>query len=182
MRHMSTIPREELEKMVKSWLEMVEQITRSEGLPIVPDEKTGDPIWVDLRELRLKYLIPIARIRKFFDGLKEGKVYATRCPVQGVYFFPPQADCPFCMDENLEWVEIRGRGTLVTYTVVSVKPASYLHYPDYVIAIARMEEGFNVLCWMNVDDPSQLRIGMPVKLVVKRREPEGFFTYYLEPE
>ncbi|MCX8200536.1 MAG: Zn-ribbon domain-containing OB-fold protein [Candidatus Caldarchaeum sp.] len=176
-----TIPREELEKMVRSWLDMVEEITRNEGLPVIPAEKTGDPLWVDVRELRLKYLIPISRVKRFFDGLKEGKVYATKCPVKNVFFFPPQADCPYCMDENLEWVEINGEGVLLTYTVVNVKPASYLHYPDYVVAIARMNEGFNVLCWMNVDDVSKLKIGTKVRLVVKRREPEGFLTYYLEP-
>ncbi len=167
--------------MVKTWLETVEQITRSEGLPVVPDEKTGDPLWVDLRELRLKYLLPIKKVKKFFDGLKEGKVYATRCPVKNIYYFPPQADCPACMDENVEWVEIKGNGRLLTYTMINVKPVSYMHYPDYVVAIARMEEGFNILCWMVVDDVKQLKTGMPVKLVVKRREPEGFLTYYLEP-
>ncbi|MCS7138037.1 MAG: Zn-ribbon domain-containing OB-fold protein [Candidatus Caldarchaeum sp.] len=176
-----SIPREEIEKMVRSWLEMVEQIIRSEGIPVIPDEKNADPLWVDLRELRLKYLIPIGRVKKFFEGLKEGKIYATRCPVKDVFFFPPQVDCPHCMDEKVEWVEIDGHGILLTYTIVSVKPASYLHYPDYVVAIAKMREGFNVLCWMNIDDHSKLRIGMPVRLVVRRREPEGFFTYYLEP-
>ncbi|MCS6770316.1 MAG: Zn-ribbon domain-containing OB-fold protein [Candidatus Caldarchaeum sp.] len=176
-----TMSREEMEQMVKAWLQTVEQITRSEGLPVVPDEKTADPLWVDVRELRLKYLIPIKRVKKFFDGLKEGKVYATRCPVKNIYYFPPQADCPVCMDENLEWVEVSGRGQLLTYTVIQVKPASYMHYPDYVIAIARMDEGFNILCWMAVEDPATLKVGMHVKLVVKRREPEGFLTYYLEP-
>ena len=176
-----SIAREELEKMVKTWLETVEQITKSEGLPVIPDEKTGDPLWVDVRELRLKYLIPIKRVKKFFDGLKEGKVYATRCPVKKAYFFPPQADCPYCMDENLEWVEIKGYGKLLTYTGINVKPTSYLHYPDYVVAVARMEEGFNILCWMAADDPAKLKVGMDVRLVVKPREPEGFLTFYLEP-
>ncbi|MEM2035924.1 MAG: Zn-ribbon domain-containing OB-fold protein, partial [Candidatus Caldarchaeum sp.] len=169
------------ERMVRTWLEMVEQITRNEGLPIIPDEKSADPLWVDVRELRLKYLIPVSRVKKFFDGLKDGKVFATKCPVKNVFYFPPQVDCPLCMDENVEWVEIKGNGTLLTYTIISVKPASYLHYPDYVVAIAKMDEGFNVLSWMTVDDPSKIKVGMPVKLVVKRREPEGFFTYYLEP-
>ncbi|MEM2237754.1 MAG: Zn-ribbon domain-containing OB-fold protein [Candidatus Caldarchaeum sp.] len=176
-----SISREELEKMVKTWLETVEQITRSEGLPVIPDEKTGDPLWVDVRELRLKYLLPIKKVKKFFDGLKEGKIYATRCPVKNIYYFPPQTDCPACMDENVEWVEVGGRGHLLTYTVINVRPVSYMHYPDYVVAIARMEEGFNILCWMSVEDPKQLKVGMPVRLVVKRREPEGFLTYYLEP-
>ncbi|MEM4402644.1 MAG: hypothetical protein QW376_09240, partial [Candidatus Caldarchaeum sp.] len=110
-----SLSKEAVEQMVKAWLETVEQITRSEGLPVVPDEKSGDPLWIDVRELRLKYLLPIARIKRFFDGLREGKVYATRCPLKNVYYFPPQADCPACMDDNLEWVELSGKGQLLTY-------------------------------------------------------------------
>ncbi len=173
--------REQLERIVSEWLKFVEDIMRESGLPIVPDQKTSQPLWVDVRELRLRYLIPVSRIRRFFEGLREGKVYVTRCPVKNIYYFPPQADCPVCMDENLVWEEIKGLGKLLTYTVIKVKPYSFSHYPDYVVAVARMEEGFNVLCWMAVDDPSKLRVGQGVRLVVKRREPEGFFTYYLEP-
>ena len=173
--------REEIERMVNQWLKFVEDLMKNEGLPIIPDEKTGDPIWVDVREMRFKYLIPVKRIKKFFDGLKEGKIYATRCPVKGIYYFPPQADCPACMDENVEWVEIKGEGEILTFTKIFVKPFSFMHYPDYIVAIARMDEGFNVLCWLSTDKPDDVKPGMRVRLVVKRREPEGFFSYYLEP-
>lgn len=176
-----TESRESLERMVSDWLKMVAELMRESGLPIVPDQKTSNPLWVDMRELRLRYLIPVSRIRRFFEGLSEGKVYATYCPVRDIYYFPPQADCPVCMDDNLVWREIKGFGKLLTYTVIKVKPFSFSHYPDYVVAVARMDEGFNILCWMSVDEPSKLRVGMNVRLVVKRREPEGFFTYYLEP-
>lgn len=177
---MSDLSKERLERMVSDWLKMVEDLMRESGLPIVPDQKTSQPLWVDVRELRLRYLIPVSRIRRFFDGLKEGRIYATYCPVKNLYYFPPQADCPACMDENLVWREIEGRGKLLTYTVINVKPYSFSHHRDYVVAVARMDEGFNVLCWVAVDDPTKLRVGMDVRLVVKRREPEGFFTYYLE--
>ncbi|GBC69474.1 hypothetical protein HRbin01_01173 [archaeon HR01] len=173
--------KEKIEKMVADWLKMVEELMKESGLPIVPDPKTSDPVWVDVRELRLRYLIPVKRIRKFFEGLAEGKLYVTKCPAKNIYYFPPQADCPACMDENIVWDEISGNGKLLTYTVVNVKPYSFAHHSNYVIAIARMSEGFNILSWMSVDDLSKIHVGMDVKLVVKRREPEGFFTYYLEP-
>jgi len=85
------------------------------------------------------------------------------------------------MDENLEWVELKGEGELLTFTKINIKPISFMHYPDYIVAIARMDEGFNILCWLSADDPKKIKPGMRVKLLVKRREPEGFFSYYLEP-
>jgi uncharacterized protein len=103
-----SIAREEIEKMVKTWLETVEQITKSEGLPVIPDEKTGDPLWVDVRELRLKYLIPIKRVKKFFDGLKEGKVYATRCAVKGEYFSPHRLTARIAWTRTLSGWRSRG--------------------------------------------------------------------------
>ena len=81
----------------------------------------------------------------------------------------------------MEWVEIKGEGKILTFTKIFVKPFSFMHYPDYIVAIARMDEGFNVLCWLSTDKPDDVKPGMRVRLVVKRREPEGFFSYYLEP-
>ena len=138
-------------------------------------------LWYDVRELRLRFSIRVERIRRFFEGLKESKVYATRCRRCGRYYFPPQADCPYCRASDMDWVEISGEGELLTYTIINTKPLTYSHYPDYIVAIARMREGFNVLAWLRVDDPRKVRVGMKVRLQVTRREPEGYLTYEFVP-
>jgi len=171
--------KKETEGSPSQWSRVVEDVIRESGLPIVSDERVGGPVWVDVRELRLRYLVPVKRIQPFFDGLRRGRVMATRCPAKNIYYFPPQADCPTCLDENLEWVELKGEGELLTYTKIVNKPASFAHYSDYIVAIARMDEGFNVLCWL-AGSLEEIKPGMRVKLVVKKREPEGFFSYYLE--
>ncbi|MEM2769931.1 MAG: Zn-ribbon domain-containing OB-fold protein, partial [Nitrososphaerota archaeon] len=174
---MSGIPRDQIEAFIKMWLESVEQEKVRTGLPIVRDEKTGDPLYFDQRELRLRYLIPVKRIQRFFEGLQQDQVLYTECKSCGFRFFPPQADCSKCGSTEMEWRPIEGPGKLLTYTVINVKPTSFMHYDDYVVAIARMKEGFNVLAWLKAKDPSQIKIGMDVRLVVERRMPENYLTY-----
>ena len=162
--------------------EFVEEVKKSTGLPIVPDQRSGAALWYDQRELRVKYTISVERTRKFYECLTEGKVCATRCKHCGTVYFPPQADCPRCRKSDMEWVEIRGTGELLTYTVIYTKPASFAHYPDYAVGVAHFPDpGVNVLAWVGENDPRKLRVGMKVRLVVTRRQPENYLTYQLEP-
>lgn len=173
--------RERLEAMIKTWLKQVEAEARRTGVPLTRDEKTADPYFVDQRELRLRYLFPIKRLEPFFEGLSRGEVRATRCKKCGEQYFPPQADCPGCGEGEMEWFRLEGVGTLTTFTQISVKPTSFSHYQDYVVGIAKMKEGIGVLAWVRSEEPKKLRVGMPVRLTVERREPEGYLTYVLEP-
>ena len=152
------------------------------GLPIIPDKKTGHPIWIDVREMAFRYLLPVSRVKRFFEALEEGKMLATRCSRCGAAYFPPQADCSSCGSSDMEWFEINGRGRLLTYSVINVKPETYSSFPDYIVGVARLEEGFNVLAWVDCSDPKKLRRGMPVRLEVKKRDRDGLFSYYIVPE
>ena len=173
--------KEQIEEATKQFMEFVESVKKSTGLPIVPDMRSGVAQWVDQRELILRYVVSVEKIRKFFDGLMSGKIYATKCRRCGNLYFPPQADCPFCKISDMEWVELSGEGELLTYTIIYTKPTSFSHYDDYAIGIARLREGINVTAWIKEKDPGKLRVGMRVKLVVKKREPENYLTYELEP-
>lgn len=175
---MSVEPR--YEEFYRQMLSQLNNIIKNTGLPLGPDEKGQYTLWYDVREVRFRYSISVERIKKFFEGLREGKIYATKCPRCSTIYFPPQADCTKCRISNLDWVEVSGEGELLTYTVINVKPLSFMHYNDYVVAIARMREGFNVLAWMR-EDPRKLRVGMKVKLIVTKREPEGYLTYEFVP-
>lgn len=179
---MTTITKEQVDLMVKQWLEYVGNTVKNTGLPIVPDQKTSDPLYVDMREMQLKYIIPVAKIKKFFDGLAEGKILATKCKVGGELFFPPQQDCPKHFDTEFEWVELEGSGELLTYTVVSVKPASFMHYPDYTVGIAKLREGVNIMAWVRLGEGDTLKPGMKVRAKVARREPENLYVLELVPE
>lgn len=159
--------------------ERTKENIRTKGFPIVEDERTSLPLYISLREFPIRYQIGVAKIQKFFEGLKEGKIYATQCNNCGEKFFPPRVDCPKCLNSNVNWVPINCEGELLTYTVINVKPPSFAHYKDYIIGIARLKDGLKVLAWVNLDDPKKLKLGMQLRLTVTKREPEGYITYEL---
>lgn len=156
-------------------------MSQIEGLPIVIDQKTKLPIYTSLRELRVKYQLGVSKIQKFFDGLKEGVIYATKCRNCGELYFPPQVDCSKCRGSDTEFFKLSGEAELETYTVINIKPSTFAHYKDYVVAVGKLREGVKAFAWLEVDDPSKLRIGMKLKLEVIKREPEGIYTYMFKP-
>ncbi|MDW7973828.1 MAG: Zn-ribbon domain-containing OB-fold protein [Sulfolobales archaeon] len=170
--------RAEIEAWYRKMEEFAEEMKRSVGIPAIIDPRTGATMWYDQRELKLRYTLSIERVKRFFEALGEGKVLATRCGE--TIMFPPQADCPG--GGEAEWVEMPPEGELITWTVINVKPYTFSHYDDYVVGVARMANGVNVLAWIRSREAASLRPGMKVRLKVVRREPEGYLTYELEPE
>ena len=156
----------------------ISHIIKSTGLPIVSEQKTNNPLWIDVRDIDLRYQIPVKKVSKFFEGLKQGKVLATKCPKCGEIYFPPQDDCPKCRISNLDWVEMPKEGEIIAYTIINVKPPSFSHYQDYIVGIARMSNNINVLAWVMA---KEVKVGMKVRLEVVKREPEGYLTYALIP-
>ena len=119
------------------------------------------------RTLRITYNLPISRTSKFWKGLEEGKVYATKCLKCGKMHFPPVADCGTCGSSDVEWTELDGEGEVVTFTQVFVKPASFSQEPPYIVAIARLKEGVKALAWLTGVERERVKAGMKVKLVAK---------------
>ncbi|AIY90724.1 Zn-ribbon domain-containing OB-fold protein [Geoglobus acetivorans] len=149
------------------------------GFPVAIDEKSGALQWVDMRELHLKYIISIENIQEFFEGLRDGKLLATKCKKCGELFFPPQKDCPTCMDSDMEWFELKKEGVLETLTVIFVRPPSFSAYEPYTVAIAKLDDGVRVTAWLR-GDPQKVRPGQRVKIEIAKRK-EGYLMYEIVP-
>lgn len=132
------------------------------------------------REIRIVQDIPISKTLRFWEALKQGKVYATRCTECGKLLFPPVADCPNCLSSEIDWVELDSEAEIETFTHVVIRPTSFQQNKPYTVAIAKLEEGVRVLAWITGFKLSEVRIGMKVKLVGKIT-PEGNPTYEFIP-
>ncbi|MEJ2272904.1 MAG: Zn-ribbon domain-containing OB-fold protein [Candidatus Bathyarchaeota archaeon] len=119
------------------------------------------------RKLEIRYNLPISKTSRFWNGLKEGKVYATKCQKCGRLNFPPVADCGSCGSSKANWIELNGEGEIITFTEVHVKPASFCNESNYIITIAKLKEGVNVLAWLTGIKREKVKVGMKVKLVTK---------------
>lgn len=115
----------------------------------------------------------------FWDGLREGKFQTTRCQDCGHITFPPKPVCPECWTDNLEWVELSGRGTLVSFTEVSAAPAMFAHEAPYTLCIVDLEEG--VRCVSRVLAAwEDLVPDLPVKVQMREAEPSFLFEFVLD--
>ena len=114
----------------------------------------------------LTYEIPISKTHKFWNGIKEGKIYTTKCKKCGKLFFPPAADCPTCLSDT-EWVELSNEAEIETFTHVAVLPATFQKYEPYTIAIGRLKEGVRVLAWLKDVKLENTKVGMKVRLQPK---------------
>ncbi|MEM1598529.1 Zn-ribbon domain-containing OB-fold protein [Pyrobaculum sp.] len=172
--------REHLDRAEAEQIKQLDQLVATTGLPVYKDPKTGALIWVDVRELRLRYMLSVNKIAKFIEGLAQEKLYYTECKKCGAKYFPPQVDCPRCKSSEMDWKEVSRDGELVTWTVINVKPSSFSHNKDYVVGIVKMPDGFNITAWVDTD-PASLRLGMKMRLVVGRRPGENYVTYWFKP-
>lgn len=83
-------------------------------------------------------------VEKFWNGLKEGKIYAKKCNECGAIEFPPHLACNNCGYHETEWVELSGKGELKTFVFTGALNAR-LELEDrgekYVCGEVKMDEG-----------------------------------------
>ena len=132
------------------------------------------------REIKIVQNIPISKSSKFWEGLKKGKVYATKCVKCGKLHFPPSADCSECLSSEMDWIELSSEAEIETFTHIVVRPTSFQQYKPYTVAIGKLKEGVKVLAWLTGFKMSEIRVGMKVKLVAKTTL-EGNLTYEFVP-
>lgn len=128
------------------------------------------------REIKIVQEIPTSKTLKFYEGLKEGKVYATKCKDCEKVYFPPMVDCPECLTTGLDWVELSSDAEIETFTHVVIRPTTFQQYKPYIVAIGRLKEGVKVLAWLTGFKLSEVKVGMKAKLVAKVTA-EGNVTY-----
>jgi len=73
----------------------------------------------------------------------------------------------------MERIRLKGRGKIVTYTVVHDAPAQLEMQKPYVVAIIEMEEGARLTSQVIDVDPNEVKIGMPVQATFRRLGQEG---------
>jgi uncharacterized OB-fold protein len=109
---------------------------------------------------------------KFFRGLREQKLLATRCtnPACGEkrLWLPPRCECPDCW-LAMEWAEAPQRGTIYTWSTIKY-PGELFRLPADTTLISVEIEGVctKLMSWLKEGKP---KIGMPVKAVFNSDNP-----------
>jgi len=106
----------------------------------------------------------------FDQFLSEKKLMGSKCKKCGALYAPPRPICLKCYSNEMEWVELKGKGKLVGFTVIGVGPkpmvdAGYDREHPYCAGIIELEEGPKVsaqVLGVDVAHPENIKIGTPL--------------------
>ena len=107
---------------------------------------------------------------------KEYRLRGCICPGCGAAFFPVRLFCGKCLGADLNVVPLSTEGVLNTFTTVYSATPGYLGKSPYVVGKVDLPEGARVrsliMADINGQNPSNLKIGMKMKLVFENIGPD----------
>ncbi|MFZ2410179.1 MAG: Zn-ribbon domain-containing OB-fold protein [Candidatus Methanoperedens sp.] len=120
-------------------------------------------------------------VPRFWRRLKNlYNLIGTRCEKCGEYYYPPRNMCPRCRRNGvIVPFKFKGKGEVVTYTIVHSATKDYAKHTPYILAIIKLDEGprltSQVIC-----AHEDIHIGMKVKSAFRRlgEESEKGMIYY----
>ncbi|NIS68545.1 MAG: hypothetical protein GTO12_06210 [Proteobacteria bacterium] len=142
---------------------------------------------MDFKDFSLR--LSQTKVGRFARELAAGRIMTTQCTTCRSKYYPPRADCSQCMTSEMDWIPLRARGKLVTFTMISVPPdhfASKVFMPfssivfrPCPVGLLEVEDGLKIMGWIPNVDPKDLRIGMPLQAAPHTLE-DGKVTIILE--
>jgi hypothetical protein len=125
------------------------------------------------QERKIQAPVPNLETQGFWDACAQGKLMIGKCNACGKAHYYPRALCPFCFSDQTELQQASGNGVIYTYSVMRRTPV------PYAIGYVTLAEGPTIMTNIVDCDLDQIRIGQPVKLVLKPSEggpPVPMFT------
>lgn len=94
------------------------------------------------------------------------RLVAARCPACWGLQFPAADTCPYCGHDGCEPAHVGPVGSLHLFTAIRTAPPGYRGPLPYGFGVVELPEGLRVITRLTESDPSVLRPGLPVRLVV----------------
>lgn len=121
---------------------------------------------------------------RFLKEIRDNKkIVATKCSKCGKIYVPPRLHCPDCFVRMDEWVDLSGKGTLESYTIVRYKEAYHLRDIPYAYGVIKMDGADTGLVHMlGGIDLDKIKVGMKVEPVFKEEREASFLDIdYFKP-
>ena len=56
---------------------------------------------------------------RFYEELKQMRIFGNRCATCGKTFVPPRSFCPACHEDIKDWIELAQEGEIVTWAMAT---------------------------------------------------------------
>ena len=104
--------------------------------------------------------------------LNEEKLMGSKCTRCGTLSVPPRPICVKCYRHEMEWVEMKGTGTLQAFTCIAVGPPSmsqegYDRNNPYCSGVVELDEGVKVVArieGVDTKNPENIQVGAPLRV------------------
>lgn len=96
----------------------------------------------------------------------------ARCKRCGKLHYPSGAACPFCGSREVELIELKGRGTLESYSVIYSTPGESRGRAPIVIGVINMN-GLRIVSELTDVFPDELRVGIEVEPVLRKMDEDS---------
>ena len=108
---------------------------------------------------------------KFFIELRDHKkILGIKCHQCNRVYMPPRLTCSHCFSKLEDWVELSGKGTLTTYTVVHYSLPIHPVEAPFAYGIIQLDGADTGLTHLLGEvDFENIRIGMKVEPVFKEK-------------
>lgn len=101
---------------------------------------------------------------KLQDYIARRHMHLQCCPECGFFCYPAAPGCPNCMNMELRWTPVSGRGVIVSWAIFHKQYIEAYPVPYNVIAV-RLDEGPIMISNLEGPQPEGSWIGLPVSLV-----------------
>ncbi len=106
---------------------------------------------------------------RFLSEIRDNKkLLGLKCPSCSKVYIPPRLHCPECFVRMSDWVELSGKGTLASYTVVRYQEPYMPKDPPYAYGVIQMDGAdtglVHILGGIDLD---KIKIGMRLEPVFK---------------
>lgn len=109
----------------------------------------------------------------FWEYTRNHELRVQQCQSCGKLRFYPRSICPNCLSYDTEWVHVRGRGKIYSFTVSYRYPShGFKAEVPYVIALIDLDEGVRMMSNIVGCRPEDVKIGLPVEVVFDDVTPE----------
>ena len=91
----------------------------------------------------------------FWEASTAHRLVAQRCAECGRFRHPPRPMCPECNSLTVEIVELSGRGTIYSFSIIHHPPSPFFEYP-VLAALVELEEGIRMVSNLTDVDPATI--------------------------
>ncbi len=104
--------------------------------------------------------------KAFNEGLKANKILGVKCKDCGTITSPPKMFCSKCQSPNMDIIELKANGKIVTFSTINVVAEGREAECPYTIVMVELAEGPWIMGNLNMDPTktSMELIGKAVKM------------------